>query len=196
VAEQNATTAVERALGLNNPAVQSTSLGALAHWHMQRGEWENAFACLHQSAHLLAETDNRDRLLKRGPLYAESCLVLGRLEKAAEVVEETLALAKEAPSLHIEAVARRVQAQILAAQGAWDEAMHAFDGAIAQLEELGSRLELGRALYHLGETQAKRGQVDAAHASLTRALETFQDCRAKVDAERARTALNSLGAGA
>jgi tetratricopeptide (TPR) repeat protein len=195
VARQNATTAVERALGLKNPFFHGESLGALAHWHMQRGERENAFERFNQAARVLAETDNHFQPLDNGPRYAESCLVVGRLEKAAEVVEKTLALAKEAPSLHTEAVTRRVQAQLLAAQGAWEEAMHVFDKAIVQLEQLGSRLELGRALYHRGKTQAKHRQVDVARASLTRAQEMLQDCSAKIDTERAHAALNSLETG-
>jgi ATP/maltotriose-dependent transcriptional regulator MalT len=42
--------------------------------------------------------------------------------QAAEVIEDTLAVARSAPSPHIEAVALRVQAQILHAQGDWDAA--------------------------------------------------------------------------
>ena len=57
-------------------------------------------------------------------------------------------------------------------------------------------LELGRALYHRGKAQAKRGQVDVARVSLTRALGIFQDCSAKIDAERTRAALDPLGADA
>jgi tetratricopeptide (TPR) repeat protein len=140
----------------------------------------------------MAETDNLFQLLYDGPRYAEASLRVGRLEKAADVVERTLVLAKEAPSPHIEAVTRRVQAQIFAAQGVWDQAARCFDDAIARLEQLGSRLELGRALYHRGETQAKRGQVDGARASLKRALAIFQDCSAKIDAARARATLDSL----
>ncbi len=145
---------------------------------------------------MLAESDNRYDPLSNGPQYAEASLAVGQLEKAAGVVERTLTLAREAPSPHIEAVTRRVQAQILVAQGAWDEAARCSDDAIAQLEQLDSRLELGRALYHRGKAQAKRGQVDVARVSLTRALGIFQDCSAKIDAERTRAALNPLGADA
>lgn len=137
---------------------------------MQCGEWEKAYERFSQSVRVMAETDNRFQPLLDGPRYAEVSLIVGRLEKAAEVIERTLALAKEAPSPHIEAVTRRVQAQILAAQGAWDQAACCSDDAIAQLEQLGSRLELGRTRYHQSKTQAKRGQADGARASLTRAL--------------------------
>ena len=83
----------------------------------------------------------------------------------------------------------------LAAQGTWNEAERAFE-ATAILEGIGSRLELGRALYQRGEMQAKRSEADGARVSLTRALEKLQDCSAKIDAERTRAALNPLGADA
>jgi tetratricopeptide (TPR) repeat protein len=195
IAGEHARRAVDRGIDLDSPQMLCGSLEALAYWHMQREEWQKAFGHLSQLADVLAETDNHHEPLARGPQYAEASLRVGQLEKAAEVVERTLVLAKEAPSPHIEAVTRRVQAQILVAQGAWDQAARCFDDAIARLEQLGSRLELGRALYHRGEMQAKRGEADGARGSLTRALEIFQDCSAKIDAGRARTALNSLETG-
>jgi DNA-binding SARP family transcriptional activator len=195
-AEQNARNAVERGIALNNPHMLCTSLAALAYWHMQHGEWENAYEHLSQWVHVIAETDNRLNPLVGGPQYAETSLRVGKLEEAAEIVERTLALAREAPSPHVEALTHRVQAQILAAQGLWDEAARGFDGAIAQLDQLGSRLELGRSLYHRGQMQAKCGEADDARVSLARALEIFQDCSAHVDAKRTRIAFDALGAGA
>jgi tetratricopeptide (TPR) repeat protein len=194
-AEQNARNAVERGIALSNPYILCTSLAALAYWHMRYGEWEKAYEHLSQRARMIAKTDNRFIPLVSGPRYAEASLGVGQLEKATEIVERTLALASEAPSPHFGAVTRRVQAQILVAQGAWDEATRCFDNAIVQLEQLGSRLELGRALYHWGMMQAKRGQVDGARASLARALEILQDCNAKNDTDRVRTALDSLEFG-
>ncbi len=193
LAEQNARNAVEQAGDFNQIVMMAwNSLYALAHWYVQRGEWENAFEHLNQAACIIAETDNRNFSLLNNPRYAEASLRVGQLEKATEIVERTLTMAREAPSPRIKAVTRRVQAQILATQGAWDEAARGFDDAIAQLDQLGSRLELGRALYHRGEMQTKRGEMDAARASLRRALEIFKDCRAKIDAKRAHAALDLL----
>ncbi len=191
-AEQNARDALTRAFDLNLTYMICRGLDALAHWYMQQGDWENAFEQLNQSAQIVAKTDNRMIPLLDGPRYALACLRTGRLEQAAETVERTLALAREAPSPQIEAETCRVHAQILAAQGSWDEAARCFEEAITRLEQLGSRLELGRALYHRGEMQANRRQVEAARASLTRALEILQNCSAEIDAERARAALDSL----
>ena len=195
IAEKNARKAVERGTDLNHVQMAPPSLGALAYWHMQHGDWASASKHLGQCARMIAESDTRLALLSVGPWHAEASLGVGQLERAADLVEETLALAREAPSPHIEAVTRRVQAQVLAAQGSWEEAARCFEEAITGLERLGSCLELGRALYHQGQMQAQRGNPHSACASLARALDIFQDCSAKLDAARARTTLNSLETG-
>ncbi len=192
IAEQNARNAVQRGADLTHMQTVCRSLGALAYWLAQQGDWPNALEHLDQAAAIIAETDNRYELLLISPRHAEANLQVGEIEKATEIVERTLTLAREAPSPHIEAVTRRVQAQIFATQGAWDKAARAFDDAVAQLDQLGSRLELGCALYQQGEMQAKRGEADSARASLARAFEIFQDCNAKTDAKRTRAALDSL----
>ena len=196
LAEQNARDAAERAIDFSQIIIMAwSSQYALAYWYAQHGKWENAFEHLDQAANIIAETDNRGYSLLNDPLHAEASLRVGRIEEATEIVERTLTWARQAPSPHIEAVTRRVQAQILAVQGAWEKAARAFDDAIAQLDQLGSRLELGRALYHRGAMQAKRGEADAARASLARALEIFQDCSAKIDTQRTHAALDSLTIG-
>ncbi len=192
IAEKNAKNAVQRGADLTHMQTVCRSLGALAYWHTQYGDWENALEHLDQAASIIAETDNRYELLLISPRHAEASLRVEKLEKATKIVEKTLIMAREAPSPHIEGHTRRVKAQILAVQGSWDEAARAFDQAIVQLDQLGSRLELGRALYHRGEMQAKRGKVEGARVSLTRALEIFKDCRAKIDAEKTYAVLVSL----
>jgi tetratricopeptide (TPR) repeat protein len=193
-AEQNARDAIVRAIDLNLTYMICRGQDALAHWYIQQGDWENAFEQLDQSARIVAKTDNRMIPLLDGPRFALACLRTGRLEQAAETVEETLALAEEAPSPQITAETLRVQAQIHAAQGSWEEAESRFGEAITLLEQLGSRLELGRALYHWGEMRANRRQVEGGRATLTKAHEIFQDCGAKIDADRVRAALDSLDA--
>jgi tetratricopeptide (TPR) repeat protein len=195
LAESNAKTTVDRAIDLNCPQMLCDSLEAFAYWHLQCGEWESTRELLNQATNAIAGTDNRYQPLVGGPIHAAASLAAGRLEEAAKVVERTLALAKEAPSPHIEAVTHRVQAQIFLAQGAWDDAACCFDDAIVRLDRLGSRLELGRALYHQGRMQADRGELEDARFSLTRALEILQDCSARIDAERTRNALNAVGMG-
>jgi tetratricopeptide (TPR) repeat protein len=168
---------------------------ALAYWHTAREEWEEANELLESSARGMAQSDNLLVPLWYGLPHSIVSLHRGDLEKAEQISTRILTIAQESRSRHTEGVTRRVQAQILAAQGVWNEAERAFDEATAILEGIGSRLELGRALYHQSEMQVKRGQTDGACASLTRSLEIFRDCGAKIDAERTRAALNSLETG-
>ena len=81
--------------------------------------------------------------------------------------------------------ARRVQGQILAAQGRTSEAEAAFDEAVATLEKLGSRVELGRAYEQRALMRRTLGQAEAARADLQRALSLFVACGASIDRGRA-----------
>jgi tetratricopeptide (TPR) repeat protein len=95
-------------------------------------------------------------------------------------------LAREAGALHDEALALRVKGHVYAAQERRDEATQVLDTAIAKLEGLESRLELGRALYHRGLLRGALGQKDSAQADARRALSLFEGCGAQGDAEDAR----------
>jgi tetratricopeptide (TPR) repeat protein len=170
---------------LSQVFLQSVSRDAFAYWHLQREEWESAIKVYHQCAALLASTDNRVSPMLIWSHYAEACWGQGQFGEAARIIGEALALARDAQSRHYAAVATRVQGQILAAQELWDEAARAFDQAITTLEELGSRLELGRAFYHRGIMHQTGGDRASAHGDLTRALWLFDSAEARRDAEKA-----------
>jgi tetratricopeptide (TPR) repeat protein len=191
-AEEIAAAAAEGGRQFEQVLLVCQGLDALAHWHLQFGDPESAIACLEECDSVAANTDSWTVRVYVGPRHAEASLRLGETQKAAEIAQRTLALAREASSLDREAVTRRVQGQILAAQEDWDEATVEFEAASAMLDELGSRLELGRALHHWAEMQARRGQWDAAHTSLSQALSIFEACGAQVDAERTRDAIHAL----
>jgi tetratricopeptide (TPR) repeat protein len=105
----------------------------------------------------------------------------GRLSEAADYAASYLMLAGETGSLHREGIALRLQGQIALAQGLQDDAGRAFDAAVGRLEELGSRLELGRALYQRSRLRQAQGQPDQAHADLGRARALVEACGAKID---------------
>jgi hypothetical protein len=79
---------------------------------------------------------------------------------------------------HYEGLALRVHGQILARRGMWDDAAHTFGEAVRTLEDLGSRLELGRALYH----RARAGRAGRLAV------------QEQADVERARDIFGALGA--
>src|SRR4029077_3426579 len=112
---------------------------------------------------------------------AEAHLRAGRVDEAATLVEQAIAIAEFAESTHYLGLARRVQGEIFVAREEYDDALRAYDGAIAAFEECGSRLELGRAWYHRASLQLAHG--DAAHRAAARS-----------EAARARDAFAAMGA--
>src|SRR5205807_10310097 len=162
--QRNAQTAVASADALDDRVSRALSRSALAYFHLQRGEWHPAAALFNQIRDLLAESDNRLVHIIIRAQAAEVALGRGRLDDAAQMVVEALELARDASSRHCEALALRVQGQILATRESGEMASRAFDDAIAIFEELGSRLELGRALYHRGQFRRTFGQTDEAQA--------------------------------
>ncbi len=161
----------------------------LAYYHTQRGEWAQAAALYDECAALYGPTDNLVAPLQLGPHPALARLGLGRVDETAQLIADYLTLAREAEAPHYVGCARRVQGQIFAAQGLTAEATAAFDESVATLDKLGSRLELGRALYHRGRLQRTNGATEAARDDLQRALALFEACGAQRDRERAAQSL-------
>ncbi len=161
----------------------------LAYYHVQRGEWAQAAALYDQCAALYGPTDNLAAPLLGGPHPALARLGLGRVDEAAQMITDYLALAREAEAPHWVGCALRAQGQIFAAQKLWGDAAHAFDEAVATLEKLDSRLELGRALYQRGVMRQAQGEADLAGADLTRARTLFETCGAPRDCARAEKLL-------
>jgi DNA-binding CsgD family transcriptional regulator len=137
---------------------------ALAGLQMQRAEWEQAAALYEECTALLAGGENRVIQMELGAPMAEAYVALGRVEEAAALIVETLALTEAAGALHYAAVAQRVHGQVCAAQGRADDALAACTRAIAGCRALGSRLELALACYQRGAMHQARGDFAAARA--------------------------------
>jgi len=184
--------AVERAGALDQVYLHCLSLDALAEWHAQGGEWAAAAALYDDCSRMRSGSDNYGIPLATEAAHARALLRAGEPVRATEVVEAALAVARSAPSPHLEAVALRAQAQILAAAGQAEGALDIFDRAIHALESLESRLELGRAWFYRGRAAADAGAGDAAREALGRGAELFDACGAPAWAERARQAMEGL----
>lgn len=74
----------------------------------------------------------------------------------------------------------------------WDEAIQAFDSAIARFDEVGSRLEQERTLYQRGIMRGAPGHTDTARADARRAYALLEECGAQVDVEKAKSLLKTL----
>jgi tetratricopeptide (TPR) repeat protein len=182
----------ERADESGQVVLQCWSLHALGYRHMQRGEWDPALDCYERATARWRPTENPFAPLVIGASSAQAQLGKGRIEEAAQIIDEHLTFATFAQAPHAYAKGKRVQGDVHAAGEAWDKAGEAYDEAVAKLDELGSRLELGRALYHRGGMWRLRGNAGAARTDLTRAGEIFLEIGAIRDRGRAEKLLQGL----
>ena len=182
----------ERADESGQVVLQCWSLHALGYRHLQREEWDPALGYYERATACWRPTENRAAPLLIGASVAEAYLGKGCAPEAAQMIDEYLTIALFAQAPHPYAKAKRVQGEIRAAQQAWDAAGHGFDEAVTRLDELGSRLELGRALYHRGAMWRSRGNPGAARTDLTRASEIFLEIGAIRDRGRAEKLLQGL----
>jgi ATP/maltotriose-dependent transcriptional regulator MalT len=165
---------------------------ALAGLYMQREEYPRAVALYEQCADMLAGTENRVLQMELGAPLAEAYGAHGRMAEASQVIVETLELTRACGARHYEAVAWRVQGQISAAQGLHDDAVRAFDQALALCEELGSQLEEAHVLYQRGLLYQMIDDADLAHADWTRARMLCEQMSARALLWRIHAALGQL----
>jgi len=184
-AERLARESLARAEELGQVYMLCMGRHALGYLHTRRGEWAAAGELYRECLALNAGTDNQVNRLSIGAVVGEAYLGSGLVDEAAAFMEDYLALVAAAGARHHEAWGLRVQGQVLAARGAWEEALHTLDQAVARLEALGSRLEWGRALYHRALLHRDRDRPEAAARDLERALDLFQACGARRDARLA-----------
>jgi len=175
---------------------QALALYGRACFYARGEEWEQAHNDFQACRELLDKTDNRFVWLLGGHDAADAAARIGRPEEALRMINDSLALAREVGSQCHQGVARRVYGQIMASMERWDEAVAAFDDAVALLEANGSCVELGRVLYYRGLMHQARGCGDAARADLSRASAIFEGTGARRDRERATQALAAAPATA
>ncbi len=185
-------TAVAQADELRHVVIQTNARRSLAYLYLQQREWEHALELYRQCQDLITPTENRWEPLMFGSSLAEALCNTGRLDQAAIAISDNLRLARDAQSRHWEGIALRVQGQIFTAQQDCEGAKSAFDAATALFEELGSRVELGRALYHRGSMWHQCGNATAAREDLARAQEVFKEIAAPRDLRRAGETLGLL----
>jgi tetratricopeptide (TPR) repeat protein len=162
-----------RARQLDQLVLTAWALHALGYAAMRRGDVHGAVEWYDQFVTLMRDSENgvaRNVVLGRA---AEAFLRGGRVDDAARLADQAVAVAEFANAPHYLAVARRVHGQILVVRERHDEALRMFDDAIAVLDGLGSRLELARALYQRALLRQTRGERGAASADATRARDEF-----------------------
>jgi tetratricopeptide (TPR) repeat protein len=173
---------------LNQLVLLAWTLNALGYAAMQRGDVPAAVECYEQYVPLVRDTENAvGRNVTMGRV-AEGFLRAGRIKDAEQLVGQAITLAEFADAPHCLALAHRVQGQVFVAQKKEDDAMRPFDNAIAGFEQIGSRLEHARALYHRAALLHHRGEDELARADSIRARDAF----AAMGAERDRALAEQL----
>ncbi len=76
--------------------------------------------------------------------------------------------------------------------GEYDRASERLDQAQGAFRGLGTRWQIGRTLFEMGEVELARGEKSSARNHFALALEAFEGMKAKPDAEQARAALDRL----
>jgi DNA-binding CsgD family transcriptional regulator len=119
----------------------------------------------------------------------EALVAVGRLAEAEETI--TFAEEKGRPTRRAwhEAVAARGRALVASSRGNFDEARLHLHRALAAHERLPQPFELGRTLLAQGSIERRAKQRASARASLTRALELFDQLGASLWADKAAAEL-------
>ena len=176
---------LQRSEHLGQIFLQCRGREGLAYYHARRSQWAEAAALYDQCLALYGPTENRLAPLLLGPYPALAHLELGHVDEAAQRIAGFLAVAREASALHAVGCGRRVEGQVLSAQGRTAEAEAAFDDAVTTLDKLGSQLELGRAHYQRGVLRRTLSQAQGARDDMQRAVALFEACGAAVDLSQA-----------
>jgi class 3 adenylate cyclase len=193
-ARMHAERGLERAQQLNQLLLSAWALHARGYFAMQRGDIRDALEWYEQYVALVRDTENgvaRHLAMARA---AEAYCMAGRLDDAERLTERAIADATFANAPHYLALARRVQGQILGARKRYDEAMSAFDEAIAAFVATGSRLELARTTYYRAALHFELGDRDAAHADAAAASDEFEAMEAMRDRAMAEALLAKVPA--
>ncbi len=194
VSRERAEDALVRSRALGQLVLSAWALHAAGYAALQRNDVAAALDFYGQYVALVQDTENG---IVKTLIMASAAGAFargGRLEEAAALADKTMAITEFAGATHYGAIARSVQGQIFAARGEHDDALRAYDDAIAVLGQTGSRLELNRALYHRASLRLTRGDAaakESARAEAARVRDAFADMGAVHDRERVEQLLRA-----
>jgi tetratricopeptide (TPR) repeat protein len=164
---------IELADDVGLKAGQGVSRQARAYAALRAGDHETVIGLAAQFDAIHKDTDEAVNPIWISPTTCQSLIATGRLDEAEQRSEAILEVARRADMPHWEAMLLKVRAQLHLARGEDEAARGDIDAAIEIFEEIGSRLELARALVLRGGD----GDVERAH-------ELFEACGALGDLPR------------
>jgi tetratricopeptide (TPR) repeat protein len=126
------------------------------------------------------------------PVLAWTCLELGDMQHAAEVMAQALARMRPA-TMWVELVdALRVHALVVCRQEDWGGAAQALEEGISLARGMPYPYAEGRLLHVQGQLHLQRGEPEVARAVLEAALAIFRRLGARHDVEQVEQAITSL----
>jgi tetratricopeptide (TPR) repeat protein len=170
-------------------AIHSFACHARGYVHFRAGRWREARDDYQFAINLWRPTENKIAALFTLGFGAEAYLACQQVEQAQVLLTEALELTENAGALHFGGIAERIQGQLFDRLGKLDEASSAFAVAETRLEALGSRLELGRVLYHRAAMWWGYNKKEDAMHDTAQALEIFEEVGAARDIEETRALL-------
>jgi tetratricopeptide (TPR) repeat protein len=177
-ARESAQRSMEVSDQLQQVILQCWSRYALVYQLIKEKDWDGALEISRQAIDLYTPLENRVAPMYLGSIYPEALLGAGRTEEAEQFLSSFIARAGEVQAYFYEAIAWRVQGQVLAKLERSDEALSAFGEAVERLAAQDSRLELARALQRRGELLLRIGDEQAAQADQERARGLCSACGA------------------
>ena len=188
--DQTAFELAESAAGLAQdqaePALISVSYSALAYYYIQKGEWQAACEVFATSDVIQSRLQALGLLSVMWVLYAEALIGCGHLHQAGELTERLIGYTRDRGERFQEALAYRIQGQVFGTRENWADALKSYDTAVDLLGQLGSRLDLARALVSRSQLYQQMGEGDRAARDLHQALEIFSEIGACRDEKKAR----------
>ncbi len=127
------------------------------------------------------------------PDLLDTLIALGRLDEAEAAVTPWEDSARQLDRAWALALAVRCRALIVAARGDLAGSLDLFDQALAQHERTQDPFQRARTLLALGATQRRAKQQLVARATLTQAVDIFDELGASLWVEQARMELGRIG---
>jgi tetratricopeptide (TPR) repeat protein len=144
----------------------------------------------------IASADKVDRL--RDFIRSLMAIVLtgqGKAERAREMLEQAEVILSERPRAWAEMVQRGSEANVLAAEGRWEQAFRTFEQAAADISEVGFRTTHATTLRDWAEAHLARGEpgdTEQATELLGEALTEYEEMGATGWVERVQARLDEL----
>jgi tetratricopeptide (TPR) repeat protein len=117
---------------------------------------------------------------------------LGEIETSFEIYQKDIFYAEKSPYTQAKTKALIGLAQLYREQGKLKEAVACHEEGIRDLSEIGAKLDLAEAYFHLALTHQTMGKVAQSKENFEKAIKLFQEMQAPRQVEKVQTAMESL----